>query len=395
MSFTLWDASASADGRWLGGDGPEELSSARKETGLQATGSWRNASKTALAGVRVVSADARYAAGEIALESRRPVTTLFGDVGTALTADLRLGLSSAATVLSGRVLVAPSATLAWHPSAAWSWSASATRTHQLTQSLRNPESVVGGIFPANPGVAAGSDGIPVPSADQLTLRMTWRPAGSTQLELQGWLRRSRDVLLNASSETGPFSSALLLPSTLVGHSTVDGLSLGASTAGSRLAWNGLWVWTRARDTAGGHSWTPSRSPRHRIDGGVIAYPSPTTSLRFGLFAVLGRSGTDIGPGLEWEACNLLDRGCEFAGAPRTSGAPGGRRLSPYLRADVGIRKHWHVALGGRSSTLAAHATLSNVFANDNTLVWVVGEGSAEPVPMRPFSPLVFGLDWQF
>jgi hypothetical protein len=60
-----------------------------------------------------------------------------------------------------------------------------------------------------------------------------------------------------------------------------------------------------------------------------------------------------------------------------------------------VRKHWHVALGGRSSVVAAYATITNVFASDNTLVWVTGDGAAERVHMRPLSPLVIGLDWRF
>jgi hypothetical protein len=131
---------------------------------------------------------------------------------------------------------------------------------------------------------------------------------------------------------------------------------------------------------------------------VIVFPSATTSLRLGATSVLGRRTTTATGGLEWEACNLLDRGCEFGGSPEYTGDPlGGTSLPAYLRVDLGVRKHWHVQLAGRDAMVALFGTLTNVLNRSNVLTYVRNPATGErvPVEMRPLAPLVVGLDWRF
>jgi hypothetical protein len=100
---------------------------------------------------------------------------------------------------------------------------------------------------------------------------------------------------------------------------------------------------------------------------------------------------------EWEACNLMDRGCEFGGSPQTSGALGGTRLPSYLRLDLSLRKHWHLRLGRRDLTLAVFGTISNLLGRTNVLAWTTdpSTGRSIAIEMRPLAPLVAGLDWRF
>ena len=103
-------------------------------------------------------------------------------------------------------------------------------------------------------------------------------------------------------------------------------------------------------------------------------------------------------GFEWESCNLLDNGCEFGGTPRTQpDAIGGTRLPAYLRLDLGARKHWHIAAGGRDLEVAVFGTYTNVLNRRNLLTRAIDPETREAVAieMRPQAPLVVGLDWRF
>jgi hypothetical protein len=104
----------------------------------------------------------------------------------------------------------------------------------------------------------------------------------------------------------------------------------------------------------------------------------------------------VSGGFEWEACNLLDEGCEFGGSPTTSGALGAATLPAYFRMDLGVRKHWHVTVGRRDAVVALFGTLTNVLNRRNVLTYSrAGDGRLTPIEMRPLAPLVVGLDWQF
>jgi hypothetical protein len=102
--------------------------------------------------------------------------------------------------------------------------------------------------------------------------------------------------------------------------------------------------------------------------------------------------------VEWEACNLLDRGCEFGGSPSYGDEPLGTTLLPsYLRIDLGIRKHWHFRAGPREGTVALFGTLTNILNGGNVLTYTrdAAGGALRPIEMIPISPLVVGIDWRF
>jgi hypothetical protein len=68
-----------------------------------------------------------------------------------------------------------------------------------------------------------------------------------------------------------------------------------------------------------------------------------------------------------------------------------------VRVDLGARKHWHLGLGGRDASVALFGTLTNVFGRSNVLTELIDPltGERTSVDMRPFSPLVIGIDWSF
>ena len=112
---------------------------------------------------------------------------------------------------------------------------------------------------------------------------------------------------------------------------------------------------------------------------------------------MGRQTSVSSGPFECEACNLFDLGCEFVGVPHLAGTPGGRRLPPYLRVDLGARKHWHISVGGRDTSIALFGTITNVLGRSNVLTEILDpiSGERDQIDMRPRSPLVLGLDWRF
>jgi hypothetical protein len=159
-----------------------------------------------------------------------------------------------------------------------------------------------------------------------------------------------------------------------------------------------WGWQRASLSWRDGSWTPAWASRHSLETGAVVFPSATSSLRLGLTALAGRRVTPVHAALEWESCNLLDRGCEFAGTPlQRTDALGAATLPAYLRVDVGARKHWHLRLTGRDAVVALYGTFTNVLGRANVLTWALdpASGDVAPLEMRPRAPLVVGLDWRF
>jgi hypothetical protein len=117
-----------------------------------------------------------------------------------------------------------------------------------------------------------------------------------------------------------------------------------------------------------------------------------------LTAVLGRRGTPIDGGFEWEANNLLDLGPEFGGSPTYAPTElGATPLPAYYRLDVGVRKRWTIAFMGTRANLALFGTASNLLGRKNVLTYSrdPSNGRLSEVEMRPLSPLVIGLDWSF
>ena len=143
---------------------------------------------------------------------------------------------------------------------------------------------------------------------------------------------------------------------------------------------------------------PDYGTPHLAEAGVILFPAASTSIRLGVTAGWGRRTTGVVGGFEWEACNLLDRGCEFAGTPQQTGlTPGGVSLPGYARLDLGFRQHWHIGLGNREVILGLFGTVTNLLGRANVLTLATDPltGEVVPVEMRPLAPLVLGLDWRF
>ena len=156
-------------------------------------------------------------------------------------------------------------------------------------------------------------------------------------------------------------------------------------------------WQRVRLHYADSTYRPSYGASHGFEVGGVVFPSATSSVRVAFTGAFGREATGVIGVFEWEACNLLDRGCEFGGSPQASSQLGGTRLPGYLRLDIGVRQHWHFTLGSRDVMLALYGTLTNLLGRTNVLTIATdpATGQRTAIAMRPRAPLVLGLDWRF
>ena len=387
-----WRAEAHAGSTWGEVGQVRVLEARREDVGVQASVRSASASASREIGVRMIRTRTEYSVST-PLSASLPTATVFAENTSSLGSGLQARLGASLTSTFEDAYVSPRAQLTWSAAPAWTLALSATRMHQFTQSMRNPESLAGHVFPAELAVAAGRNGVPVPRSDQLVVSGEWRPASTIHVGVQGYVREIDGLALVAPVTVEPFS----MGSFVIGRATARGLSLEASSAGARFAWVASYGLQRVRAFSQGSSYAPASGSTHLVDTGVVVYPSSTTSIRVGLSGAWGRRSTDVGGTFEWEACNLIDRGCEFAGSPTLAGALGGSALSPYARVDIGARKHWHVRMAGRQTLIGLFGTVTNVFGRANTLAYAraSGGGSSTAVEMRPRSPLVVGLDWRF
>jgi hypothetical protein len=222
----------------------------------------------------------------------------------------------------------------------------------------------------------------------------FRPAPGLRLALQAYTRSSDHLALVAPRSGEPFS----LGSFTVGSGDSRGAAIEAAASGARYGLVATYGFQRVRLEYGDSSYVPEHGTKHLLQGGIIVFPTSTLSVRLGGDAAWGRRATIASGEFEWEACNLLDRGCEFGGSPHYSGETlGGKGLPPYYRFDLGVRQHWHIAAGGRDISMALFAAITNIFGRKNVLTYSrdPATGRVSPVEMRPRAPFVAGLDWKF
>nr|MBA3658005.1 carboxypeptidase-like regulatory domain-containing protein [Gemmatimonadales bacterium] len=394
-----WSASTSANADWrVAGTMPVAMASRRRDEGAGATLQQRRAGGTTWTGVRLERSRTNYrvtrtldGSSAFAVRAVTPVGTLFlrhaRPLGPRLAGDLALSMAGAA----GRLHLGIQSELRWRASALTLF-ASYAHSNQFMQSLRNPESVVGGIFPAELYVGTGG-GVPVAGADRGVLALEYRPASGLRLGAQAYASRSTGLVLVAPVTGEPFAVAGFA----TGAGSAAGLSLSADVSGARAGARASYTWQRVHLGEANSSYVPEYGSSHLLELGAVILPAPGTSVRLAGTAAFGRRASGLAGAFEWEACNLLDRGCEFAGSPRAVGPPGALRLPPYLRFDLSARQEWRWRLAGRPIVMAVFGTFTNLLGRANVLDVVTDptSGIGAPVEMRPRAPLVAGLDWRF
>jgi len=243
-------------------------------------------------------------------------------------------------------------------------------------------------------VNAGTAGVPVARSDLGVIAAEYRPNSGVRLGGQLYARDFSGLAMISPTGGDPFATRPASSGSGVGR----GLALDFTATSARAAFSAAYGLQHVRFRSEGADYVPEHGTRNVIEGGVVVFPSASWSVRFGSVAAIGRRGTPITGNLEWEGCNLLDQGCEFAGAPRHSGdSLGVSSLRSYLRVDLGVRKELKVRIAGRSAPVGVFGTLTNLFGRRNILAYASDAvtGASQAIEMRPLAPLVIGIDWRF
>lgn len=398
-----WSASGTADALWhRGAESTVALASARQDVGFTTTAMLQgSATERTSAAVHVRQSRTRYHTTSfadrepsLALDARTPIASVVVGHERAVAHHLFANIGVSATTGAGNTFLGPRALLRWDASPTLALSGSYARSHQFAQSLRNAESIIGTVFPVDLFVGANTPGVPVGRADNGVVAVELHPLEGMRVGAQGYLRKSTGLLLAAPRASEPFAVAAFA----TGTGAARGISVDAEMSAARYGAVASYGWQRVRVAYDESSYAPDYATVHLVEAGAIVFPSTTSSIRVGAAAAMGRRASGLLGSLESEGCNLLDRGCELAGAPAlATGELGATKLPPYLRVDIGARKHWDLAIAGRNATVALFGTITNVFGRRNVLSVTTDAvtGARADIGMRPLAPLVVGIDWRF
>jgi hypothetical protein len=399
-SLRAWRADLEASVRWLGADPAfRDLESERVQLGLTGSAAWGGPNRSTEVGARIGHDDLHYRVGALeeggaAFGVRDGLRSagVYGRIRRRPAERLEMDVELMGLLDDSGAHLLPHVQLLWPASDRLSLFARYTSSRQLAQSLRNGESIVGRLFPPE---------LPV-TTDQNTriARSRTAVAGFVGIPWNGgrwtgeaYVRSIDGLAVVAAGEGRPFATA----GVPYGSAAIQGAAVELSTSAARYGILASYGVERVELRAAEATFSPGYAARQRARIGGVVHPTATLSVRLAWVGEFGRRGTDTIGVVEWESCNLLDEGCEFAGTPEALGALGARRLPGYHRLDLSIRKHWHVRLGSRDARLEAFVSGSNLLGRTNVLGYAVDPetGEGEPIEMRPASPVAAGVEWSF
>lgn len=395
-----WSATSDASSAWTAADGPVTMSSSRRNRGALVSATFNSSRSKTLAGFRAEQMATTYAldfapnvASNLRMNSRTGLATGFLQ-NERVVGRVTLLAGASLAAFAHRLHANPFAEARLRANEQFSVSGSYTHRNQYAQSMRNGENVTGIVFPAELFVSAARNGVPVATSDLGVFGAEFNKSGALRAAVQLHAQRLQNVVVIAPFDGEPFATR----TAGLGHGRTHGLSLDIAFSQARYGVVANYGFQQVQYTSGEVSYMPSHGAKHAFGSGVILFPTPTASIRIGVTALGGRRTTAVASAFEWEACNLKDRGCEFSGSPRSSvQSPGGLSLPLYVRADVGVRKHWHLQARGRSVEIALFGAFTNVLGRGNVLTFAPDavSGAMTPISMRPQAPLVLGLDWHY
>src|SRR5262245_55170466 len=261
-----WRAEGNAGSNWAARTGPLRMGATRQEKGMLLSVDRDGARAGTTAQLRLERSRTSY---EIVSDSTSgPTWNAEADVPSATGSarhrhavgpfEVRLGGSI--TAARDRLHFGPNAQLIWGPSTGLELSGSYALTHQFVQSLRNPESVVGNIFPADLALGAGGGlSVPVSRSQLSVLALSYRPREGLRLGAQAYGRRSGRLLLIAPVEGEPFATT---GASAVGSGTTWGASAEASWSARRCGIVASYGWQQTRIEYDAGRYAPEGGGRH-------------------------------------------------------------------------------------------------------------------------------------
>ena len=239
-----WGADGDITSGWAMPTGHIDMDATRRDRGVMMA--WERGAAPGLTSLelRLESSHTSYhtvpdsAGSPWHLDRRAPLGTLAARRAQPMGAGFDTDLGVALTLFDGDMRAAPRAQLGWKSRDRLTLSVTYLRTYQYAQSLRNTESVVEHVFPADVAMGAGDAGIPVAESDQGVIGVDWRFAPGMRLGLQAYDRASRGMVLVAPRDGEPFSTGAFA----IGNGRSHGASLDLSASSTR--------WGSSRATAG-------------------------------------------------------------------------------------------------------------------------------------------------
>jgi hypothetical protein len=264
------------------------------------------------------------------------------------------------------------------------------RAHQYTQSLRNEESVLDALWGIALPVAVGAPGVGAARSDGLSAGVQTVLAPTTDLVLEGYVRRLDGLLLVAPSTGQPF--AVAPPERGAGRAWGVIASLGhrGDRVSARASYAVQFVSRGTRDLR----YQPSFAPRRALTAALAYRAGPALTLRGALWASHGRQTSMLADDFVWAPGDPLQ---DLAGSPqRIVGAPGGASLPTYLRVDLGVRREWQPVVFGRPARFAATLNLVNALNRANAFGLVGAASAGGPRPLLQLERSVScALEWWY
>jgi hypothetical protein len=391
-----WRTTFGADVGWRAMTGPLTLASGLTDIGIGGEVAWPASAAGTRAGVMVRRITTTYrvrdsAASLLTLTAAPTLAAGFIErrwqLGSAwsLTAGVR-----GVIVTRQRPVLEPRLVVRVAPASRLTLFVGYARAHQYTQSLRNEESVLDALWGIALPVAVGAPGVGTARSDGLSAGVQTVLAPTTDLTLEGYVRRLDGLVLIAPSTAQPF--AVAPPERGAGRAW--GVTASLEHRGDRFSARASYAFQVVSRWTGDLRYQPSFAPRRALTA-VLAYRAgPALTLQGALWASHGRQTSLLADDFVWAPGDPLQ---DVAGSPqRIVGALGSASLPTYLRVDFGVRREWQPVVFGRQARLAATLNLVNALNRPNAFGLVGAASAAGPRPLLQLERSVAcALEWWY
>ncbi len=398
-----WYSSNSADAGWGGSMGRLSLQNRVTSLGTGAHVAWRAGNGWYETGAGFENVGTVYRTGGTANPSAASAAaTAFVPQWSAFvdgqwTLGPRWGLAAGLRevhVVGERPSLEPRVAVSFEPAPHVVLAAGYARLQQRTQSLRNDESLVDGVF-GLPLLATArrTDGVPVGEADQVSASLRATPVRGLEITVDAYHRRLSGLALVAPVTGEPFAVAGVSVATGV----ASGLGVSARYRRGPLFGTASYsVGTTVR-IAGPARYHPGYGTAHQLAVAASWQADPATRVQAAVWGAIGRPSSVTYGAYHWVPAPLSSGGGDLAGSPRRFlGALGSATLPSYWRVDLGVRREWRPTLVGRSAGFTAVLTVANIFNHANLLgATSQGSGGLAYAITLPARTIVAGLEWHY
>ncbi len=393
LSIRGWWAGAHADIGWPTTDVMQRLYSTVGEAGLQGdfvTGGLQAGVSLLHPATDYVVTSSTSSVAPLALHAAPWVASAYFDASRRLRRLTLEGGMRATTDPTGGVMFDPRATVSFAINADTRLDVAAGGAHQVLQPMLNDENLLGSVVGIDLPVASGH-GIPTARSSEVNVGLRHQFSESFSMSLEGYARRWNGLVLPAASTVGLF----VTDSIATGAGTARGVTAGATLVRGRLVWQAALTVGRSNRTAGDlvyrsgfdRPWSLNSALSWRLGTGTLA--------QVALAAGAGNPVSAVASPVDWRPYQSFGGG-DLGGTPvMAGGMVNALRLPDMTRVDVGLRRSWPVAIGGRHQTLLTTVRVDNLFgARDPVGVAQLGDGTLHLLRGTPRG-LSVELGWIF